>query len=159
MENENVADIRNLIAKSDGYEKRKELVGTIPITGIIKKIGESQDSFILTGYDVDDICPPPRPRPWPPRRRDAFGPGPTPQPWIQKGIKIDVKDVIHHEIINKSESRENIVRVFINDHASIEVTIGIRSLDLVSIGPKQEDLVSIGPKQELARLNPQPLPP
>ena len=149
MKNENVYNIQNLIENSNVYEKRKELVGTIPITGIIKKTAEdSKESFILTGYDVDDICPPWWPRPRPPRRSDKFGP--HPDPWIQKGIKIDVKDVVHYEIIDKSESGENIVRIFMNDHAATEVTIGIRLIDLVFIGSKQEDLPT---------LNPQPLPP
>jgi len=114
--------IYGFIEKAKWLEQNKELVGTIPITGILKKGTDSNNSFSLQGYDVDDICPPWWPHRYPPHPNVSYT---NPLPWIQKIIQIDVKDVVKQEMLDRTKDGENIVREYLNKQSVARIRFGI----------------------------------
>ena len=132
MEEHSNNKIYDLIEKVRSLEEKKELVGTIPITGILKKGTDSDDSFSLQGYDVDDIRPPWRPHRLPPRPKVSHT---NSLQWIQKIIQIDVKDAVEHEILDRIKDGENIVRGYLNRQSVARISLGIRLGDVVSLNP------------------------
>jgi hypothetical protein len=140
MENKNNANLYDLVEKAKISEENRKLIGTIPITGVLKKMDNSKESFIMIGYDVDNICPPwwPKhwpPGPWPPRRDYPYG-GPESVPWLQKSIRIDIKDVIKHEIIDKTQKGENIVTIYVDRRSIVAINIIVNLADLVTLNPQ-----------------------
>jgi hypothetical protein len=103
IEEKKRTDLESLIKNADTYEEIRSLVGSITITGKLKK-SNNHDSFILVLGSGCINC-------------------------VQTTVEINKKDVLHHEALSKSADGETILRVNVSRDAVINTASALRAED------------------------------